>query len=547
MLGRQAVALHQQGRLAEAEALYRQIIAAEPNLYPPLFLLGSLRLEQGDNTEAAALLGRALAINPNDPAAHTSQGMALLGLRRFAEAVRAFNQALARQPGHVPALMGRGSARRGLGRAAEALTDQDAVLALDPANAMAWNERGVLLRALGKIDDALASFNRALALAPDFAEALNNRGDLHWSERRDYHAAAADLSRACALEPQRPWLRGNLLHLKLFGGDWSGLEQERALVDAEVRAGLPVAQPFIYLGMAERPDDTQTCSRIWVRELNSPRGAPTPPWRGHDKIRIGYVAGEFHEQALSYVLAGLFDNHDKARFEVIAFNNGGRNDGAMRRRLVAAFDKFIAIDSLSDADAASRIRAEEIDILVNLNGYFGLQRSGIFAARPAPVQVSYMGFPATLGAPYIDYVLADRIVVPEVERSFFDEQVVYLPDTYWVNDSRRAIAEHVPSRADCGLKDGAFVFCNFNNTYKLMPKTFASWMRILQQVPASMLWLWQGDNPVFAANIRREAEKHGVAADRLAFADLVPSEKNLARLKLADLSLDTLPYNAHTT
>jgi predicted O-linked N-acetylglucosamine transferase (SPINDLY family) len=546
-LGRQAVALHQQGQLVEAVSLYRRIIAADPRLFPPLYLLGVLRLQQGDTGEAAALIARALAINPNDPAAQAHYGMALMGQRRFEGAVSAFSKALALVPGHAVALMGRGTALRGLGRAAEALADHEAVLAADPGNADAWNGRGVLLRALGRMDDALDSFNRAIALWPDFAEALNNRGDLHWSERQDYLAAVADLGRALALEPERPWLRGNLLHLKMMGADWDGLAHQIALIHDRVRAGKPVVQPFIYQAIAERPEDSQSCSRIHVRESRLTAAAAPPPWRDHDKIRIGYVAGEFREQALSFVTAGLFEHHDKSRFEVIAFSNDGPNDGAMRRRLVAAFDKFIEINTLSDAEAAARVRAEEIDILVNLNGYFGAQRSGLFALRPAAVQVSYMGFPATLGAPYIDYVLADRMVVPEDERRFFDEQVVYLPDTYWVNDSRRAIADRVPSRAECGLPETGFVFCNFNNSYKLLPATFALWLRVLEQVPGSVLWLWQGTNPVFADNIRREAAAQDVAADRLVFAGPLPSEENLARLKLADLVLDSLPYNAHTT
>jgi predicted O-linked N-acetylglucosamine transferase (SPINDLY family) len=546
-LGRSAVALHQQGRLAEAESLYRQVIAADPRLFPPLYLLGVLRLQQGDPAEAAALLERALAINPNDPAAQTQFGMALIGQRRFADALIAFSRALALAPGATATLLGRGTALRALGRTVEALADHEAALARDPGNADAWNGRGALLRSLKRSDEALDSFNRAIALWPDFAESLNNRGDLYWSDRQDYHAAVADLARALALDPARPWLRGNLLHLRMMGADWNGLEQQIALVHDGVRAGLPVVQPFIYQAIAEHPDQSQACSRIWVRENFPLAAAAPPPWRGHGKIRIGYVAGEFHEQALSFLLAGLFECHDRDRFDVIAFNNGGRNDGAMRQRLVAAFDKFIDIDMLSDPEAAARICAEEIDILINLNGYFGMQRTGLFALRPAPIQVSYMGSPFTLGLPAMDYVLADRIVVPEDERHFFDEQVVYLPGTYWANDSKRAIAERVPSRAECGLPDAAFVFCNFNNSYKLTPATFALWMRILKQVPGSVLWLWQFSSPAFADNIRREAAAQGVTADRLVFAGLVPSEENLARLKLADLSLDSLPYNAHTT
>jgi predicted O-linked N-acetylglucosamine transferase (SPINDLY family) len=546
-LGRQAVGLHRQGRLSEAEALYRQMIAASPNLFPALFLLGALRLEMGDSAEAVTLIGRALAIDPSDPAAQTQYGLALVGQRRFGDALPAFQQALALQPGNVLALVGRGAAWRGLGRTTEALADYEAVLTVDPNNADVWNQRGSLLRQLRRIDEALDSFNRAIALWPDFAEALNNRGDLQWSEKVDYHAAVADLSRALALDGERPWLRGNLLHLKMMGADWDGLEMETALVHEGVRAGKPVVQPFIYQAIAEHPQDMQACSRIWVQQSFPLSAAAPPPWRGHDRIRIGYVSSDFREQAVGFLLAGIYECHDRGKFEIIGVNSGGPHPGQMRQRMLAAFDKFIDITALSAEEAAARVRAEEIDILVNLNGYYGIQRCDMFALRPAPVQVNYMGFPATLGAPYYDYVLADRTVIPEYERQFYDEQVVYLPDSYWVNDSKRAIAGATPNRADHGLPQDAFVFCNFNHSYKLTPKTFALWMRILKRTPGSVLWLFKGDNPVFAGNIRNEAAKHGVGAEQLAFAGLVPSEENLARLKLANLSLDSLPYNAHTT
>lgn len=546
-LGRQATQLHQQGRLDEAETLYRQIMALDPRVFPALYLLGMLRLQQGDSGEAVELLGRALAINPNDLAALAHYGLALLGQSRFGEAVASFDRLLAFQPGEPTALMGRGTALKALGRDAAALADYESVLAVDPRNADAWNGRGLLLRSLRRIDEALDSFNRALALAPDFADALQNRGDLLWSEKLDNLAATADLEKALILEPGRALLRGSLLHLKMFAGDWKDFEHQTALVHQEVRAGKLVIHPFAYQAIVENPVDSQSCSRIYGQSRY-----PAQPFQPHapsrrDKIRIGYVSGDFREQAVGLLLAGLYEQHDKSRFEIFAFNTGDASNDHIRQRALAAFDRFIDITHLSDAAAAERIRREGIDILVTLNGYFGAERLGIFAHRPAPVQVSYMGFPATLGLPYIDYILADRIVIPDGERDFYDEKVVWLPETYWVNDSARTIADETPSRAACGLPGDAFVFCNFNSSYKLTPATFASWMRILSQTPGSVLWLLAGNNPAYAGNLRRAASAAGVDPLRLIFADPVSSAQHLARLKLADLSLDNLPYNAHTT
>ena len=546
-LGRQAILLHQQGRVEEAETLYRQILGADPNVFPALYLLGMLRLQQGDSGEAVQLIGRALALNPHDPAALAHYGFALLGQNRFAEALASFDRLLASRPGEPTALMGRGTALKALGRHAAALADYESVLAVDPRNADAWNERGLLLRSLRRIDEALDSFNQAIALMPDFAESLQNRGDLLWSEKLDNAAATADLVKALALEPGRALLRGSLLHLKMFAGDWKDFARETALIHQEVRGGKLAIHPFAYQAIMESPADSQACSRTYGQGRYPVQAAQPHAPSTRDKIRIGYVSGDFREQAVGLLLAGLYEQHDKDRFEIFAFNTGDSANDHIRQRALAAFDRFIDITALSDAGAAERIRREGIDILVTLNGYFGAERLGIFAHRPAPLQVSYMGFPATLGLPYIDYILADRIVIPQSERAFYDEKVVWLPETYWVNDSRRTIADEPPSRADCGLPEGAFVFCNFNSSYKLTPDTFAGWMRILHRTPGSVLWLLAGNNPAYAGNLRREAEAAAIDPQRLVFAAPVSSAQHLARLKLADLSLDNLPYNAHTT
>ena len=545
-MGRQAITLHQQGRLADAETLYRQILRADPNVFPALYLLGMLRLQQGDNGEAVQLIGRALSLNPNDPAALAHYGLALLGESRFADAVASFDRLLASHPGEPAALMGRGAALKALGRHAAALADYESVLAVDVRNADAWNGRGLLLRSLGRIDEALDSFNQAIALMPDFAEGLHNRGDLLWSEKLDNAGATADLQKALALEPGRALLRGSLLHLKMFAGDWQDYADQIAAIHQEVRAGKLVIHPFAYQAIVESPADSQACSRIYGQSRYPAQAFQPHAPAARDRIRIGYVSGDFREQAVGLLMAGLYEQHDTDRFELFAFSTGAGSDH-IRQRAVAAFDRFIDITPLSDGAAAERIRREGIDILVTLNGYFGSERLDIFAHRPAPVQVTYMGFPATLGLPYIDYIIADRIVIPDAERDFYDEKVVWLPQTYWVNDSKRDIAGETPSRAACGLPDNSFVFCNFNSSYKLTPDTFAGWMRILGQTPGSVLWLLAGNNPAYEGNLRRAAQAAGIDPQRLIFAAPVPSAQHLARLKCADLSLDNLPYNAHTT
>jgi predicted O-linked N-acetylglucosamine transferase (SPINDLY family) len=304
------------------------------------------------------------------------------------------------------------------------------------------------------------------------------------------------------------------------------------------------------------PAVLQACARLYARDLHPE--APSPPHdpatrRGRTKIRLGYLSGEFRDQATAILMAGLYERHDRNRFEIIAVDNGSADASAMTARLKRAFDGWLDIGGLTDDEAAEKIRGAGIDILVNLNGYFGEESMGVFAHRPAPVQVNYLGFPATLGAPYMDYIIADKTVIPESDQAFYDEKVVYLPGSYQANDAQAREMAHTPTRGEAGLPElpsdsvgNAFVFCNFNTAYKLTPETFDSWMRILKQVDGSVLWLLESPAP-FAENLRKEAEARGIAAGRLVFAPELPTDLHLARLPLADLFLDGLPYNAHTT
>ena len=646
-LSDEAVRLHQQGRLAEAEALYLKILERDPRGFLARQLLGVLRLQQGRNEEALQMLEAALANNPASAEALINCGNALKLCGRTQEALEHFDRALARKPDYasapynrailladlgrnqealeaygkalalkpdfIEALRERALLHHRMGRAEEALADFDRLLVLAPGSGFDWSNRGVVLEDMNRLEEALAahekalvidphsaealhnrggilarmrrfdealacfdrslaikpgayarvwnnrgalmlevknfpeamaSFNRALAIDPNEAGALQNRGRLAWLEFRDYQTARTDLERAAQIDPDCPNLLGDLVYLKMIGGDWQGRDELAARVTARVRAGKKVVRPFIYQAISENPADLMACSVI-----HADRFPAAPPMhkkgpRRPGKIRVGYVSGEFREQATAFLTAGLYESHDREKFEIFAFDSGVGDGSAMRRRLEAGFDKFMSITAMPDHDAARLIAEKDIDILVNLNGYFGEQRTGLFAMKPAPIQVNYLGFPMTMGAAYMDYIVADAHVIPDAEQQFFSEKVVYLPDAYQVNDSKRPIAQ-TPSRADCGLPEG-FVFCNFNHAYKLTPEIFARWMAILKQVPGSLLWLLE-DNAAFAGNIRAAATDWGIDPGRIVFAPPLPHDKHLARLKLADLSLDTLPYNAHTT
>jgi predicted O-linked N-acetylglucosamine transferase (SPINDLY family) len=542
----QASASHRSGRLAEAEELYRQILAAEPASFTAQHMLGVLAAQTGRRDEALDRIATALKINPGDAGALVNYGNVLSLTGRFGEAVASYDRALAVRA-DADGFRGRGHALQGLGRLPEALDSYARALALNPSDMQALYKQGVILNEMGQADEALASYDRVLALEPNHIEALNNRGFIWWLNKQDYARAIADLERAFVLDPNLAYGEGAVLHLKMYAADWRDFENRKTALVEGVRAGRRVARPFMFQGLADNPEDLQACARIYARDLfrSTPVPPHTPASRG-GKIRLGYLSGEFREQATAILMAGLYERHDRTRFEIVAIDNGSADHSATSARLKQAFDHWIDIGALNDAEAAAEIRAAGIDILVNLNGWFGKHRTGVFAQRPAPVQVNYLGFPGTLGAPFMDYIIADRIVMPQREQRFYDEAVVTLPGSYQVNDDLGREIAPLPSRREAGLPEHGFVFCNFNQSYKLTPQTFAGWMRILKRVDGSVLWLLDAVAP-FAANIRRHAESHGVAPERILFAPDRPPAQHLARLSLAGLFLDSLPYNAHTT
>ncbi|MFO1249302.1 MAG: tetratricopeptide repeat protein [Alphaproteobacteria bacterium] len=573
-------ALHALGRDEEALASYAKALAIKPGSARAHYNRGIALAAMNRHEDAIASYDRALAADPNFSAAWTNRGASFVALRLFGEAIKSFDAALAHGAGDLTALTGKAAAlhycgdyAQSLSLCAQVLTIQpgsthallvkaqnlrsmaqnmqalaafDAVLAIQPGDADAWNGRGAVLHALGHFDEALNAFERALAARPDFPDALTSHALLMKVHRGDYDAARAGLERSLALDPGQPFIPGELLHLKMQAGDWSGFDREKAALDQGVRAGLPVARPFVYQAVSGRPADIQECARIFSGRLFAKPVARAFEPRSHAKIRLGYVSGEFKEHATADLMAGLYEQHDRDRFEVVAIDNTGPHASPMRTRLEAAFDKMLDVSQLGDEEASKLIRTHEIDILIDLNGYFGAPRTALFAQRSAPVQVNYLGFPGTLGAAFMDYIIADEVVIPDGDRAFYDEKVVWLPSSYQANDARRAMPAAPPARGDVGLPAKAFVFCSFNQSYKLTPDTFASWMRILKATPGSVLWLLDGMAP-FAGNLRREVEQLGVKGERIVFAPFVSAEKHLQRLACADLFLDSLPCNAHTT
>jgi predicted O-linked N-acetylglucosamine transferase (SPINDLY family) len=429
-------------------------------------------------------------------------------------------------------------------RLAEALAAYDMALAGAPSFAQAWSDRGVVLRELGRADEAIVSLRRAVALDPGFARAFFNRATVYALDKQDYPAAVADLRQVLSLAPDLPYARGLLLHCMVHACNWRDYDRLVADLEAGIRAGADTCDPFLLQSVSSSPADLHRCAALYA--LRYPPAGETWRPRRHDRIRLGYVAGEFRSHATAMLMARLFELHDRSRFELYAIDTRGGDGSALRTRLEAAFDHWVDLAGTDDDTAAAKIAANEIDILINLNGYVGEDRMGIFARRPAPLAVNWLGFPGTLGAPYMDYIVADAVLIPPDETQHYTESVVWLPHSYQPNDDRREICPKRAGRAAHGLPQDGFVFCNFNSAYKFTPAMFGAWMRILAAVPGSVLWLLQA-NPVATANLRVAAKARGIAADRLVFAPKLPPQQHLARLPAADLCIDSFPCNGHTT
>jgi predicted O-linked N-acetylglucosamine transferase (SPINDLY family) len=535
------------GRYEDALASYERASAIQSDDPDILNNCGNALQALKRHEAALVCYRRALAVEPAHGEAQMNCGIALQALHRHAEALSCFDRALAVNPHYVSALVNRGVVLLELKRFDMAAASFDRALEIEPAHANALNNRGVALRHLGRIEDALDSFGRALVVKPDDPAILDNRADL-LREMKRFDAAADDFGRILRIAPHHSYASGQRLHCRMHACDWNGFQTETDAVVRGVRAGERICMPFAFQTVSSSPEDLQACSRIFARD-KYPQ-VETHLWSGerysHGPIRLGYVSGEFRDHATSHLTAGLFEAHDKNRFKLYAFDNGHDDGSATRKRLTAAFDEFCDISQMPDLEAARLVRSREIDILINLNGYFGRERNGVFRLRPVPVHVNYLGFPATLGADFVDYIVADRIVIPEEERRWYDEKVVYLPDSYQPNDAKRGVTARIPSRVEAGLPVSGFVFCSFNVSYKFTPAMFDVWMRLLRTVEGSVLWLLE-TNDLVARNLRHEASARGVSPERLIFAPFAKPEDHLARLTCADLFLDSLPYNAHTT
>ena len=542
----EAIECQRQGHTADAERVFARLVKKHPDYFDALHFFALFKFQHGKSNDALHLLAKAIKVHPRSAHAHNSHGAVLSKLGRHAEAVAAYDRALAIDPGNVNALNNRGHSLAYLGRREEAIACYDKVLAQQPNDVAALTGRSNMLFQVGRLDEALPGYDKALAFTPNHVEALVNRGTLCVRLGR-YADAVANFERAAVLDPGHPKAFNAMLELALGACDWNLVDKLSVQAARRVDAGAPV-DPFLMLLCSDQPALHLKCAALHLQTILPV--LPQPQGRrkrySHDKIRLAYLSADFHAHATARLIAELIELHDRTQFEIICVSYGPDDNSPMRARLTRAFDHFHDVRAMSDKQVAELLQNRKVDIAVDLKGYTTDSRPGILAYRPAPIQVSFIGYGSTMAAPFIDYILADNTVLPLEQQTFYVEQIVRLPNSYQVNDTKTKIADETPTRQDCGLPDHGFVFCCFNNTNKITRALFDRWCRLLANVENSVLWLL-GDSLDAELNLRREALARGLAPTRLIFARKLPLAEHLARHRLADLFLDTLPYNAHTT
>jgi protein O-GlcNAc transferase len=536
-------------RFDEAFAAYDMALSFKPDLAEARLGRGNVFVDLKRYDEAVASYDKVLSLKPDLAEAWLGRGNAVAEIKHYDDAFIAYDKALSLNPELAEAWLGRGNALVDLKRHDEAFAAYDNALLLKPDLAEVWLGRGNVFWGLKRYDEAFAAYDKALSLKPDLAAAWLGRGNVFFGLKCHEEAFLA-YDKALSLKPDLAALEGLRIFSKMQLCDWSNFETERDHLVQSVRNGKENTDPFAFLGIGSSVEDQFNCAQLWVRKRYPP--ADKTFWCGepykNNKIRIGYVSTDFRQHPVANLVAGVFECHDRSQFEVFGISIGPDDNSEIRRRLERSFDKFIDAQALRFDEIAKRVRQQEIDILIDLNGFTDDARTEIFACRPAPIQVNYLGYSGTMGAHYIDYIIADPTLIPASHQSGYLEKVVYLPHSYLPHDdTSRRISDRSFERGEFGLPENGFVFCCFNNAYKLNPHLFRSRMKLLQAVEGSVLWLSE-INATATNNLRREAAAAGVNPDRLVFAGRVPSSADhLARHRLADLFLDTLPYNAHTT
>ena len=534
------------GQVGEASEAFNKVTELNPAYADGFNNLGITLQDQGKLDEAIASYKQARSLNPDYAEAYNNMGTALQDQGKLDEAIEAYNKALSLKPDYAEAYNNVGNALQYQGKLRVAIEAYEKALSLKPDYSNAYNNMGTAIKSQGKLDEAIASYNKALSLQPDYAEAYNNMGNaLRDLGKPD--EAILSYKKALSLKPDYSEARAQKIFQQARICSWSAMNEDWPYVSqlGVIRNNVP---PFTMLSIEDAPDRHLLRSKLFSTETfpNHAFAFPKKTVHKSNRLRIGYFSADFREHPVAYLIAKVLDLHDRDQFEIFGYSLHGSEKSEMRQRLSKSFSSFVDAQNMSHKDVALKARKDGIDIAIDLNGYTVNARPRIFVYRAAPIQINYLGYPGSMGAEFIDYIIADRNLIPDDFQKFYCEKPIYLPNHYQAQNDELEIANETPTRSSLELPEHGFVFCAINNSYKITAREFDIWMRLLQKVDGSVLWLLKS-NKCAKENLVNEAVARGIAPERLVFAKKVSHEKYLAQFRQADLYLDTFNYNAGAT
>ena len=533
------------GRISDALKSFHKVIDLNPSFADGYNNLGVVYRELDDLDNALEYFNKAIALKPNFAFAYNNRGLIFKDKGKNDHALADYQKALSLDPSYADPYNNIGIIKGKQGDQKVALEFFMKALKLNPNNFETYNNIGTVKLEKLELEEALKIFEKSIALYPHFVMPHFNKGIIYEKlHKRD--EAIISYNEALVIRPEFDFARAQKLYQQAHIGDWEGIEQDKPLIP---QLGiLKEIMPLTLLSLDDAPERHKKRAEILVKNrfLHKPLPSTSKMKEKHKPIRIGYFSSDFKEHPVAYLLARVFEKHDRSQFKVHGYSIKATKKDSMHKRLVAAFDEFKDLSDVSDKEAALTVREDGIDIAIDLNGYTANSRIGIFAYRAAPIQINYLGYPGTIGADFIDYIIADQTLIPEDSIKYYSEKPIYLPHTYMPTDNTREISTKPITRTEMGLPEDSFVFCCFNNNYKITSEEFDIWMRILGQLPNSVLWL-RKSNEWSEANFIKEARKRNIDPSRLIFAGKLDMKEHLARHRLADLFLDTFNFNAHTT
>lgn len=538
--------LYNQGQFRSAFDQAQAITSQYPNTFEFWNILGASASNLNMLDKAIEAYKKCLSINPDSDITYYNIAVCFQDQGNLDEAIDNYSKSLLLNPNYEVAYNNMGNALRGVNNCEEALKAFQKAVSINPNYAEAFSNMGIALKDQGKLDNALIAFQKSISLKPNHVEAYNSIGNI-FKEQGKLEEAIKAYKKCLNINPNYETARAHKLFQEANICDWRSINKDRQFI-SQLGTLNEAVSPFAMLILEDAPERHRIRSEVYAKEQYFDKSLSLPVIQSNKlkRIRIGYFSADFHNHATMHLIAKVFEAHDKHKFEIFVYSYGPENKDKMRYRLINSVDVFNDVREMSDKDIALLARQDKIDCAIDLKGYTQNQRLGIFSYRPAPIQISYLGYPGTTGTNFIDYIIADPIVIPDVNQFHFSEKIIYLPNSYQPNDNTRSVSAKISSRKDMGLHENDFVFCCFNNNYKITSVEFDIWMRLLAKIENSVFWLLKSNH--FAENnLKSEAEKRGISKNRLVFAKKLPQDEHLERHKHADLFVDTFNVNAHTT